>query len=65
MYRNEIFLLVIYPVHTTEIEFSLLVISPYLQCSVVTIGNASRVSWMDWDQLLHYTIVQYGRYQLF
>ena len=48
MYRNEIFLLVIYPVHSTEMEFSLLVICSYLQCSVVTIGNASSVSWMNW-----------------
>ena len=51
MYCNEIFLLVIYPVHSTEMKFNLFVICSYFnecrQCSDVTLGNASSVSVVD------------------
>ena len=47
-----VYLLVIYPDHSTEMEFGLLVICSYVNwcglCSSVTIENASSVSEVDW-----------------
>ena len=47
-----VYFLVIYPDHSTEMEFSLIVICSYANwcrlCSSVTIENASSVSEVDW-----------------